>query len=204
MKNVLLFAAGAVIGSVATYFLVKDKFEKQAQEDIDSVKEVFNRRMKEQSNNQEVEEKEEEVEEVKEEVTQYEKLASSYSTFSNGSDEEADSMLEDKYENRNIEVDSPDMIIDEPYIIAPEEFGALDGYDLISLDYYSDGVLTDDCEEIIENEEEIVGKDYAEHFGEYEEDAVYVRNDRLKADYEILKDVRKFSDVQWRPPHQLR
>lgn len=198
MKNVLLFAAGAVIGSVATYFLVKDKFEKQAQEDIDSVKEVFNRRMKEQTNNQEVKE------EVKEEVTQYEELASRYSIFSNRSDEEADSMLEEKYENRNIEVDSPDMIIDEPYIIAPEEFGALDGYDLISLDYYSDGVLTDDCEEIIENEEEIVGKDFAEHFGEYEEDAVYVRNDRLKADYEILKDVRKFSDVQWRPPHQLR
>lgn len=200
MKNVLLFAAGAVIGSVATYFLVKDKFEKQAQEDIDSVKEVFNRRMKEQTNNQEVEE----IEKVKEEVAQYKELASNYSSFSSGSDEEADSMLEEKYENRNIEVDSPDMIIDEPYIITPEEFGALDGYDLISLDYYSDGILTDDCEEIIENEEEIVGKDYVEHFGEYEEDAVYVRNDRLKADYEILKDLRKYSDIQWRPPHQLR
>ena len=198
MKNVLLFTAGAVIGSVATYFLVKDKFEKQAQEDIDSVKEVFNRRLKDQTNNVEVKE------EVKEEVAQYEELASNYSSFSSGSDEEADSMLEEKYENRNIEVDSPDMIIDEPYIITPEEFGALDGYDLISLDYYSDGILTDDCEEIIENEEEIVGKDYVEHFGEYEEDAVYVRNDRLKADYEILKDLRKYSDIQWRPPHQLR
>lgn len=33
------------------------------------------------------------------------------------------------------------------------------------------------------------------HFGEYEEDAVFVRNDAKKCDYEILKDLRRFCDV---------
>ena len=41
MKNFFTFVTGLVIGSVVTYVVVKDKFEKIAQEEIDSVKEVF-------------------------------------------------------------------------------------------------------------------------------------------------------------------
>ena len=32
----------------------------------------------------------------------------------------------------------------------------------------------------------MVGEDSLEHFGEYEEDAVYVLNDLIKTDFEIL------------------
>ena len=32
----------------------------------------------------------------------------------------------------------------------------------------------------------IVGDDFKKHFGEYEDDCVYVRNDNLDIDYEIL------------------
>ena len=45
MKNFFTFVTGLVIGSVVTYVVVKDKFEKIAQEEIDSVKEVFGRRI---------------------------------------------------------------------------------------------------------------------------------------------------------------
>lgn len=43
--------------------------------------------------------------------------------------------------------------------------------------------------------EDTVGEDFAEHFGEYEDDSVFIRNDRLRCDYEILRDNRSFSDV---------
>ena len=43
--------------------------------------------------------------------------------------------------------------------------------------------------------DEIVGEESLNHFGEYEDDSVFVRSDRLKCDYEILLDQRNYSDV---------
>lgn len=198
MKNLFMFVAGAAIGSAVTYFLVKDKFEKIAQEEIDSVKEVFGRKVKKEAEK----EAEKEIQEIRKEYNQYNSLTTNYASFSNKTDDEAEEELEEKYENQDIIVErATDM--DRPYIIPPEEFGICDGYELITLTHYSDGVLADDCDELVEDIDFVVGEDYAEHFGEYEEDAIYVRNDRLKADYEILRDLRKYSDVLWRPPHQF-
>ena len=70
----------------------------------------------------------------------------------------------------------------KPYVIAPEEFGEEYEYDTISLTYYSDRVLTDDDDEIVEDVEDVVGFESLESFGEYEDDSVFVRNDRLKCD----------------------
>lgn len=43
----LAFIIGTVTGSVVTWYLLKDKYEALAQEEIDSVKEVFLRREQE-------------------------------------------------------------------------------------------------------------------------------------------------------------
>ena len=59
----------------------------------------------------------------------------------------------------------------------------------------ADGVLADDMDEIIEDVDEVVGEDSLNHFGEFEEDSVYVRNDERKCDYEILRDNRNYADV---------
>ena len=63
MKEFIVFAAGAAIGSVITWKVLKDKYEKLAQEEIDSVKEAFSRREKklnsdlDEANNQVIEAK---------------------------------------------------------------------------------------------------------------------------------------------------
>ena len=50
-------------------------------------------------------------------------------------------------------------------------------------------------EQLTEDEiEECVGLDSLTHFGEYEEDSVFVRNDNLKIDYEILRDEDDYYD----------
>ena len=43
--NVLMFAAGAAIGSVVTWKFVKTRYEQIAQEEIDSVKQAFSEMM---------------------------------------------------------------------------------------------------------------------------------------------------------------
>ena len=84
---------------------------------------------------------------------------------------------------------------DKPYVIKPEDFGSIDEYEKVSLTYYSDGILADELDFVIEDVEDAVGKDSLNHFGEYEDDSVFVRNDRLECDYEILRDSRKYADV---------
>ena len=68
-------------------------------------------------------------------------------------------------------------------------------YTTETLTYYADHVLTDDFDNPIEDVEAMVGEESLNHFGEYEEDAVYVRNERHKIDYEILLDERKYTEV---------
>ena len=83
----------------------------------------------------------------------------------------------------------------EPYVLVPEEFDE-NGYETMTLFYYADGVLAyGDTNEVVEDVGELVCEDFAEHFGEYEDDSVFVRNDNLRIDIEILKDVRRYSEV---------
>ena len=71
-------------------------------------------------------------------------------------------------------------------------------YDVIDLIYYEgDNTLTDEEDEIINDVGELIGWESLEHFGEYEDDSVCVRNDIRKVDYEVLLDVRKYSEVMY-------
>ena len=203
MKNFFTFVTGLVIGSVVTYVVVKDKFEKIAQEEIDSVKEVFGRRVEKKV--EKIAKKE--VEKIRKEYNEYDNLTKNYTSYSKNKTEENVEEDEEVCENDEdrVELDEIERAsdYDRPYIIEPQEFGALDGYSLITLYHYSDNVLADDCDELVEDLDDVVGEDYVSHFGEYEDDCVYVRNDRLKADYEICRDLRKYSDVAWRSPRGL-
>ena len=95
---------------------------------------------------------------------------------------------------------------EEPYVISPESMGEMDGYDSISLTLFADGVLTDDDFEPMEQDEiaDCIGSDYQDHFGDYEDDAVHIRNDIHRTDYEILKDLRTYDEVARLKPKKAR
>ena len=180
LSKVLIFAAGTVIGSVVTYKMIKDKYERIAQEEIDSVKQEFGigvKKTEPENPVEPVEEKHNNTSTLKE----YGKILNNqkYTRYSTSEDEEKEE------EER----------VDRPYVIAPEEFDELDDYETNELTYYACGTLTDDCDNVIEDVDEIVGDDFAEHFGEYEDDSVYIRNDALKCDYAIMRDNRRYSEV---------
>lgn len=176
-----LFAVGAAIGSLVTWKLVKTKYERIAQEEINSVKETFAKR-KPVVNTPKSVDIGEQVSNSQSEIEKYRALTKVY----NYADEEDD--------EENEEEGEPDMS-DGPQVISPDEFGQNDSYDIVSLNYYADGVLTDDWDNVIDDPEETVGPDIENHFGEYEEDTVYVINDEHGAYYEICRDLRNYSDV---------
>ena len=189
-----LFVIGAGIGSVATWLLIKKKYEQLTQEEIDSVKEVFLNRKPVIDNSESIDVVPEKQKKPKDkpDITEYTKKLKEegYIYYSNVVPE---NKKQEESEN-----------MDKPYILYPEEFGEYEDYETISLTYYEDQILADDDDELVDDDiEDIVGFNSLTHFGEYEDDSVFVRNDRLKCDYEILRDNRKYSDVIKKKPHQV-
>lgn len=168
--KVLIFTVGAVAGGAATLKYTKDKYEKIANEEITQMREYW---------------KKKEEETVK--------------TRSMGESEEDEELPNDRYKGyddadkaENVEEDKEEM--HKPEVVAPEETWKKD-YPTISLTYYEgDQTLTDDQDRIIKNVDELVGEDFASHFGEYEDDSVFIRNDNLCVYYEILRDYGSYSD----------
>lgn len=168
VSALLAFAAGAAVGSFITWRCVKNYYEQIAEDEINSVREVFQKREKEPVRSR-----------SKVEMDEYgEKLQEC------GYSESKDDSLEKR-----------------PYVISPSEFGDIDEYAKISLTYYSNNVLADENDEIVEDVDETVGIDSLTHFGEYEDDSVFVRNDARRCDYEILLDQRSYTEIAKRMPH---
>lgn len=196
MSNRSLFSLGFIIGAASgatvAWYLLKDKYETLAQEEIDSVKEVFARReqeMKDETVKRNVAEGIKDSDRTKPDLKEYaEQLKKNgYTRYSDLSADDED--VSDKQT--------------KPYVIPPEQFGDDESYDQISLTYYADGVLADENDEVIDDVEETVGIESLNHFGEYEDDSVFVRNDTRKCDYEILLDQRTYSEVAEEMPHRM-
>ena len=173
------FAAGAVIGSVASWQILKRKYEKIVQEEVDSVKKAFRNISDEQ-----VEVKEEEEDEF-----EYKKVDSEQKTMD--MKQYAELLAKLRYNEGNTKYDPA--IYSDPYVITPEEFAENDDYEVLSVFYHADGKLADADGNIIEIYK--VGEDSLDRIGEYEDDCIHVRNDQLKTDYEILLDPRNYSEV---------
>lgn len=183
LTAIVIFTAGSVIGAIGAWKYIKDKYERLAQEEIDSVKAVFLK--KSERNTEETNEKSG--------VSDYDNLV-----YDNGYTRYSDKV--------SIGNESDKSNIDTPYVISPDEFGNLDDYGMSYLTYYANGVFVEDCTgDIIEDEDiaEIVGSMSLKSIGEYEDSSVHVRNDRLKCDYEILYDMRNYPDTIESGPSQV-
>ena len=195
--NVIMFATGAVIGSLATWKYAKTKYERIAQEEIDSVRNVFRERAAIKSRMEEDRHEDYASDELKgnedelyyrvtdTEKHEYMDAASRYMSTADGSIVE------------NERKEGGTYMATKPYVISPDDFGELDGYETTTLTYYADGVLEDDYYIVIDEEEvdAMVGMDSFNHFGEYEQDTVFVRNEKRKTDFEIQRDLRKYSET---------
>lgn len=86
---------------------------------------------------------------------------------------------------------------EHPYTISPEQFvNEHMDFDKTTLMYYADGVLIEEMSrEVITDIDKAVGYDSLQKFGEFEEDVVYVRNERISTDFEIIQNEVNFTDV---------
>lgn len=169
--HILAFLAGAAVGVALSWKALKTKYERIAQREINSVKEKFAKRYSKETSEPMTDE------EACDLYSKYKEEIASYAV-----------------QEEETEAEGGVEYMPKPRVIAPEECGDIEEYEVVSLSLYSDGVLADSITgEPIEDVENTVGCESLHHFGEYENDSVHVQNDRLKTYYEILLDAREFN-----------
>lgn len=178
LNKTIIFAVGAAIGSAVTWALVKNKYKKQAQEDIEAVREFYKEKYKtvekKEENESTEEDEEEEIDDDDIPGEYYESYKSVLKTNKYSSEEKEDEENMVKFQ-----------------VLSPEEYEECD-YPTITLWYFNDGILTNDRGKIISNVDEVVGRDSLDKFGEYEDDSVFVADHNLRVVYEILRDYDDF------------
>jgi hypothetical protein len=196
--NVFVFAVGAAIGSAVTWNIVKTRYDRIIAEEIESVKKAFadvdtdscDETESDIDDEEDLSERPrqinwdelEDLDEDESDMTEYSRIVENYTSEKGGAVNMAN----------------------EPKVISPYEFGELDGYHQIELTYYADGVLEDDEGNIVEDGEELLGPDALNSYGQYEEDAVFVRNDKLRTDFQILRDYSTYEEARGIGPHRVK
>lgn len=197
----IIFTAGAIIGSLVTWKVIKTKYEDIAQEEIDSVKEEYTRlmvSMKKKLNdsvtykddNNEDDRSEKDTDNIDDSImTNYNEIVNSYRS----SDDEENTQNEKEGEEKEEDNDGVSYM-EAPYVISPDDFGSVPGYNVEPLDYFADGILADGWGVELDIAETI-GEDAINHFGDYDDDVVYVRNEQIKLEYEVTRDPRTYAEA---------
>lgn len=194
--NALMFAAGAAIGSVVTWKIVKSQYERIVQEEIESIKEVFSNGLPDIQKPEEESETEDEEPQGCPGQINWDELEDLDEDLDEPDEDDAKKYVELAGMYNNDEKGGANNMAKVPYVISPYDFGEIDEYNQIELTYYSDGTLEDEDYNIVTDVDELIGEGSLYTFGEYEDDAVFVRNERLQTDFQILKDYRTYSEAR--------
>lgn len=195
------FIFGAVAGSIATYFVMKQQIEPELEvvyEPNDEIKE----RIKEDSEKKVDTERKVVTESTKQENEQdkkeYENIIRKYN-----------------HQLKKPEVDIRDMLNKKPYLISEEDYATTNlNYDKDSMTYYAeDDVLTDDCDEMVDDPGRFDDAVKVLLDSTNDETEVYIRDDSTYTDYavsisngsyqrEVLGYIKELEDEPRRPKHK--
>lgn len=180
----LSFVLGGVVGSLVTLKYAEKKYRKIADEEVESVKAEF-------SKNKKIF-----MDEVKTEV------------LANVAKEKPDILNYSSILNKEGYADKKESTVTEdkdtePYQIHEAKFGEFEDYSLETLKYYSSNdIFTDDLDETLEDLSVIPADDIREFFKEHKgTDCVYIRNEKLKTDYEVLLVLISYDEVLAENPY---
>lgn len=181
MKSVLTFVAGLAIGAGVSWVYHKNKYETMMNEEMDELR--THRRNREKNNEvTDTSEKESIKEELEARECDYMKEEI------RRNEEYEEILLQKRYSNSEDTIHNED-----PYVLSPDDFADVPGFDTDTFYYYANDIIADDKNDIMDEStiRSILGLTVLEikdQFGVYEEDSVFIRNESMKCDYEILRD----------------
>lgn len=190
------FVIGAAAGSAVTWYGLKTKYQQYAEEEVNELREYYSSKLAntedehlEVANDIDEEPSPTEIKSNRIEMT---KIAERQN-YSGYFKTEAEGISED-----------PNILEPRPVVVSPEELEDEPDYEWRDITVYADNVVCDDNDDKLDDVENVIGADSLNHFGEYTEHVVYVRNDRLKCYFEISKDARTYEEVLESAPYKRK
>lgn len=211
VKNTLLFVAGATVGALAAVLVMRKRCDYIIEEEISSMRETLREglrkskekiiddveeAMKDELSASVIDDRAQRIRERKE----YRDIVGSTRYGRQSTMEELEEN-EDYHKNRLLTEQAHRAYQqgDDPYIISVEEYSEGNNhYDKLTISFYEDDeVLADENDEVITDGDYIVGLDSLQRFGEESGDPeiVYVRNDKLQIDYEIVRLSKSYAET---------
>jgi len=214
IKNLVYFTLGVCTGGTIAYLITKEKYTDIMNEELDAMENHYEGRDQENVvhhyivEGNDVKSIEPDKDPLSVEKNKYGKLARNYQNPSG--DDIDEPYFHEQTDEKHLggEVDYP-----APYIISESEYSnGRREYDKCSIGYYSDDdTLVDEDDSIITKIDETVGGDNLLNFGTFsnDPDIVYVRNESLAIDYEIIRNYQSYQETvlgiyDEAEPHQRR
>lgn len=199
-KAVVSYILGAGVGSLVTFVATKKYYQKIANEEIASVKESV---LKKNAKLYSVEaDKDDQDDEVEESETDEEKMTNYSKIYQGGG--EVDGILNTLAEKEHPDDDEKPKKKSRkaPRIIKAEDYDSYPEYRKLTVFYFiGDGIIADEDDET-ELEgfgfyNDLVGKCLDKYgFADNDETVIFVRNEQIMADFEIMKNFGTFADVR--------
>ena len=207
ISGITIFSIGFVAGIFATA-----RYMKKQNDEIEEEVEIESEKMPggENPENNDVIER---MEEMTEEFEEYEERIKNKGYYVNEKttviSESGDIMYDSdrpdppvcRYDEEGYEMEEYTVMADRPYNIPPEEYEVYceaDGtWNSEEYTYYADGYVTDSQGLPVSPEDVIrcIGTEFPNWFGTYEDDQIWIRNDELRMDFSVVRDLDNFVDI---------
>lgn len=209
IKPAFIFLTGAATGAALAYFFTKDNFRREAnryaEAEIRDMENYFiskyantpKEKAEGQNNALKYETEGIDISEIGASSIEYVERPKQVA-YNHATELEEDEFDEDFDVDAYIERDHPrDDPPEEPYPITPYQFNnEHSDYDKLYLYYYAgNNTLVDKEDELIDNWNIFGGRQMLKRFGEFEEGVVHARNDKLAADFEIVRKRGSFTET---------
>lgn len=206
VKDPIIFTIGAGIGAAAAWYFTKRYYKKLADDEIASVKDAFAKLREDAQKRAEAAKNKPDLSKYVEALNKIEERevknnpeqevnthAVNYTDFTE-EDEENDIPVREKLMPQPIEknVDRT-----KPYLLNRMPYSDEDpDYTQIEVRYYADGTYADSQGREMEIED-YIGANLMGYVEETDKDEIFIRNEELGVDIDIVKDVRTYDDIMF-------
>ena len=207
ISGIAIFSIGFISGILATAQYMK-KQNKEIEEEVEIESEKMPGGENPENNDiiERMEEMTEEFEEYEERIkNEGYKVNEKTTVISESGDIMYDSDKPDppvcRYDEEGYEMEEYTVMADRPYNIPPEEYEVYceaDGtWNSEEYTYYADGYVTDSQGLPVSPEDVVrcIGTEFPNWFGTYEDDQIWIRNDELRMDFSVVRDLDNFVDI---------
>ena len=194
-KSIILFLSGVAVGGLSAYFITKKKYEAIVEKELADLRETYQRKKDELASNAvDSEPISEDAPEVKNQPFQERSSLDAqremsrlninkpplhdYTQYYHSDDPDAEVKEPVKY--------APST--KEPYVISPDEFAHEPGISEAHYVLHPNGSITDEEDgEEIDDPIGMLGVEWEKRIGEYEQNTVYIRNEKYSMDIEVVQ-----------------